>query len=664
MLLSLFAALLHAAGPSIDWASQPVSANETVLLLGGPFGAATNITLTPLGGPPLAVAPIQPSKGSVKFLVPPGLPRTQWEVRAGGSAPYTLNAPQLWWASADHREHATAGGYIRVFGSCVHVLSDATRASALALAASKVALSAALEGNRDLVPLAARAQAARRAHLAAAAASASLLRLTPTASDRVGAAATAPIVVQSDVHNSTAWSAWFTLPASTAPGSYTIEVANHLAPHNFVSLGAHGSYVSPQQPNVTTITVLSTAEILVRQPWKAPSAKTFTVTEYGPHGLPGCGAGGLNSQNTCPLDPSTGKPVQSQLYWANASVAIEKALAAAKAAGGGIVYFPRGTYFVNSSYGFDVPWGVQLRGEGKDLVEIIFSETYGVCSQKTCAVKPGSPKSGALALFRGPESGTGGWAVSDLTVYVTAYHNAIWHVSKRTVGFEMTRVRAIANSYFGGNGPGKGRSPAANVSWGLGDPGDMLVMLGSDFLVEDNDLYCDGTVITSTSRPSACKVQQGDGNNTATHHCHGSAWGLIRNNRLFNGKSSHFMSQWKQIIFEGNSISGISPISGGQSLGTGPGGGRAHHVFHARNRIQFVWGNDREIVTFDDAGSAYLGTVAVVSEDGRVLTLAADARSSVSGEWLGWDGAAVSVLNGTGAGQSIHYAKRTSRRMF
>ena len=60
------------------------------------------------------------------------------------------------------------------------------------------------------------------------------------------------------------------------------------------------------------------------------------------------------------------------------------------------------------------------------------------------------------------------------------------------------------------------------------------------------------------------------------------------------------MSQWKQIVFEGNQVTGISPISGGQSLGTGPGGGRAQHVYHARNRIQFVWGNDREIVTFDD----------------------------------------------------------------
>jgi hypothetical protein len=39
-----------------------------------------------------------------------------------------------------------------------------------------------------------------------------------------------------------------------------------------------------------------------------------------------------------------------------------------------------------------------------------------------------------------------------------------------------------------------------------------------------------------------------------------------------------------------------------------------------------------------------------VSADGLTLTLADDARTSVTGEWGGWDGAAVMILNGTGTG--------------
>jgi hypothetical protein len=49
-------------------------------------------------------------------------------------------------------------------------------------------------------------------------------------------------------------------------------------------------------------------------------------------------------------------------------------------------------------------------------------------------------------------------------------------------------------------------------------------------------------------------------------------------------------------------------------------------------------------------GSAYMGFVAAVSSDGKTLTLANDARTSVSSEWGGWDGAAVMILNGTGTG--------------
>jgi hypothetical protein len=109
------------------------------------------------------------------------------------------------------------------------------------------------------------------------------------------------------------------------------------------------------------------------------------------------------------------------------------------------------------------------------------------------------------------------------------------------------------------------------------------------------------------------------------------------------------MNQWNQVIFERNSVTGISPIAGGNSVGTGPGGGYDQHIYHGENRIQYVHGNDREIITFDDAGGAYFGTLARVS--GTEVTLGFDARSSGSLEWGSWGGAAMVVLNGTGVGQ-------------
>lgn len=232
-----------ATPPVIDWASQPVRANETVLLLGGPFALATAVTVT-LGGSHgnAVVAPLQPSEASLKFVVPPGEPLAQWPVTVDGSAAYVLNGPQPWWVGGDKRQFASAGGFARVFGSCVHVQTDAAAAAVARLQAAKDAFTAVLgddaTGDTQSAAIMAALQqlgAARRAHAVAAAASASVLRLTPTC----GSAA--PIMVKSDAANSTRWAAWFPLPSAVAPGEYSVAIANGLDAGNFVALGAFGS---------------------------------------------------------------------------------------------------------------------------------------------------------------------------------------------------------------------------------------------------------------------------------------------------------------------------------------------------------------------------------------------------------------------------------------
>jgi len=106
---------------------------------------------------------------------------------------------------------------------------------------------------------------------------------------------------------------------------------------------------------------------------------------------------------------------------------------------------------------------------------------------------------------------------------------------------------------------GKGRSAAANVSWQTQDPDSLVVVQGSEYVIEDCDLYSDSGVITSTTRPQLCETQMDTHMGKA--HCHGSSWGAIRNNRLYNGGTSHFMNQWKQMIFENNTVIGVSPIA-------------------------------------------------------------------------------------------------------
>ena len=62
------------------------------------------------------------------------------------------------------------------------------------------------------------------------------------------------------------------------------------------------------------------------------------------------------------------------------------------------------------------------------------------------------------------------------------------------------------------------------------------------------------------------------------------------------------MNQWQQVIYERNVATGGSVIAMGNSVGTGPDGGFDHHILHVDNVVRSVWGNDRELLTFDDAG--------------------------------------------------------------
>lgn len=93
----------------------------------------------------------------------------------------------------------------------------------------------------------------------------------------------------------------------------------------------------------------------------------------------------------------------------------------------------------------------------------------------------------------------------------------------------------------------------------------------------------------------------------------------------------------------------MSVIAMGNAIGTGPDGGVSHHILHSDNTVRLVWGNDRELMTYDDAGGAYWGTLA--SAVGSTITTTADTKSAGDAKAGGWGGGSVIVLNGTGAGQ-------------
>ena len=144
----------------------------------------------------------------------------------------------------------------------------------------------------------------------------------------------------------------------------------------------------------------------------------------------------------------------------DATAALQHALGLAGAAGGGTVFFPRGTYFLSGLATFEVPPGVYLRGAGTSLVSIYVSEAnrtkhrtalfVGIACRGQAACRGGA---------NGVPEGLARWGLSDLTIYQTAYYyNVIedsilgyacrhgpdpanWGCEPTVDGFTMLRVR-------------------------------------------------------------------------------------------------------------------------------------------------------------------------------------------------------------------------------
>jgi hypothetical protein len=95
-----------------------------------------------------------------------------------------------------------------------------------------------------------------------------------------------------------------------------------------------------------------------------------------------------------------------------------------------------------------------------------------------------------------------------------------------------------------------------------------------------------------------------------------------------------WFDQVQQIIFEENKCIGVSLIAGGNGIMT-YGGGVAHHVYSAGNLFTQVWGNDREVMTYDNRGNQYLGPVTSITDAGtNISTLG---RGAADGNGNGYD---------------------------
>ncbi len=126
--------------------------------------------------------------------------------------------------------------------------------------------------------------------------------------------------------------------------------------------------------------------------------------------------------------------------------------------------------------------------------------------------------------------------------------------------------------------------------------------------------------------------------------------GVIARNQIRYGGRGYSIENTERLIFEDNLIAGNNPLAIGNDITTF-WSNYCRHIYYARNRVQQMFGADREMMTLDAAGGAYFGKLAAV--DGTRLTLGADPvfRDYAPKPHTNWVGAAVHVLDGKGAGQ-------------
>jgi len=287
--------------------------------------------------------------------------------------------------------------------------------------------------------------------------------------------------------------------------------------------------------------------------------------------------------------------------------AIRKALEAAEKAGGGMVYFPRGRYRLSGE--LRLPRFVVLEGEGRELVMLYWDDTD-------------SPPE---ALIRGTDS----FGIKDLTIACANYiHVIMGNMGSNPISGNVfiKRVRIRANIYLHLKDPRKVNERFLDApEFGSSRGGDLVRLGGKNIEITDCDLYGSGRALFLS------KVRGG----------------YVARNTFYNGRWGWYsISGSDGLIFERNKIIGGDLMSSGGGLNCLDGSAYSQNVYFANNVLRNFFGWDREAMTSDAGGGAYLG--GVDSCDGKKLILSNDPAWSRRGDWKG---AAVFIVGGKGAGQ-------------
>lgn len=380
-------------------------------------------------------------------------------------------------------------------------------------------------------------------------------------------AAGAPVSARLDSGDT--WRGKFFVPPDIRPGAYRLRLSN--------GNGGESEWVDggPMQ---------------VRTP-EAPAERVFDVRAYGASG------DGM----------------------ANSTRGIAAAMAAAGAAGGGTVYFPRGRYLLRET--LVVPPNIAIKGERTDLVNLVWPDF--------------SDPPDALI------KGTTRFSIEDVTIYASNHRHVLAggfldgnKPAPDASDIAIRRVRIRASAFRGQMDLEATIRRMTEINRIFPSSGPDTIRLSGDRLeLTDCDIVGSGRSLFLLNASNA----------------------VISGNILINGRYGWYsITGSKRIIFEGNRISAGDLQGNGGGINTLSNSVSAsENIFVGHNTFKGIYGLDREGMTTDGPGGYYFGNAETVAP-GRLSFRETAGHFPVSPDWVG---AAVMVVDGLGVGQSARVAR-------
>lgn len=385
----------------LSWVSAVVRPNQTFIASGSGFLPACIVELNSSSMDPGSsaatsdhISPVTISSNSVMATVPPLFPAGRASVRlkcgSDWSNTLAINEPRVWWIQGSCGNASHPGGTIRVFGDALALVSPPSEKHTDHDGGPR----SYWEGKAE--------EALKQKDYSALASAATELLVLGRADDeatprlRMQGQGKTEIILTAERGTVNQYHAEFAIPLGTAPGDYTVSYA----------AGLHDAWVpidffeSPSRPHVRQFTIREG----VSPPAGANSSYSFqthTQCQKVPPNVFNIGDFALSPVPQIPQHSGT-----LPLITLDATDGLNAALMAARSRGGGTIYFPRGTYFLEGS--FEIPTNTYLKGAGTSLVTLYWAEANS--THHPSVLFEGDPNAKSIT-----------WGISDLTIYATAY---------------------------------------------------------------------------------------------------------------------------------------------------------------------------------------------------------------------------------------------------